>query len=353
MRLALGVSVLVGVGLSAEIRAGRGELRLSVEAWAKAIVVEQDATRVAIIAVDSGELDSSTVAAVRSAVEAATSIPAGNVVMCSTRSGGSRANPAKLAEAARLAATAAVPARISLGAGREESISFARRYLMKDGSVRTDPGRLNPDIVQPAVEIDPQVRVLQFETMAGQPIAWLVNFALGADSGAHPATLAKHLSRLQQGSGLMTLYTVGASANLSPVNVKSREPVSGLRIGTILAAEAMKAWARAAPIESPKLKVLRDGEVQVVAFDSNTAIAVLPGDLFVELGTAIKHASPFPETIIVTLANSCSGTIPTRKGFQEGGLDRARLTIEPGGGERLAETALKLLSAARREMSGR
>ena len=40
---------------------------------------------------------------------------------------------------------------------REDRLSFNRRFHMKDGSVRFNPGELNPDIVRPAGPIDPQV----------------------------------------------------------------------------------------------------------------------------------------------------------------------------------------------------
>lgn len=40
------------------------------------------------------------------------------------------------------------PARMWFARGHEDSVSFNRRYVMKDGSVRTNPGPLNPDIAR-------------------------------------------------------------------------------------------------------------------------------------------------------------------------------------------------------------
>src|SRR5439155_20789858 len=51
----------------------------------------------------------------------------------------------------RKALSARVPeSRVVLGMEREDTIAFYRRYVMKDGSIRTNPGRGNPDIVRPA-----------------------------------------------------------------------------------------------------------------------------------------------------------------------------------------------------------
>jgi hypothetical protein len=34
------------------------------------------------------------------------------------------------------------------------TVSFNRRYLLKDGTVKMNPGRRNPDIVRPAGPVD-------------------------------------------------------------------------------------------------------------------------------------------------------------------------------------------------------
>ena len=41
------------------------------------------------------------------------------------------------------------PAKLSYQRSEAKRISFGRRYLMKDGNVRTNPGTNNPDIVKP------------------------------------------------------------------------------------------------------------------------------------------------------------------------------------------------------------
>ena len=69
----------------------------------------------------------------------------------------------------------------------------------------------------------------------------------------------------------------------------------------------------------------------------------LPGEAFVELGLAIKEASPFAVTPVIELANDAPGYIPTRKGFAEGSYETVNSRIQPGGGEMAVEAAIELL----------
>jgi len=93
---------------------------------------------------------------------------------------------------------------------------------------------------------------------------------------------------------------------------------------------------------------LREGdtiplEVQVVKLSEAAALVALPGEVFVELGLAIKHRSPFRLTLVVELSNDAPGYIPTRKAFAEGSYETVNSRIKPGGGELLVEAALDLL----------
>lgn len=85
-------------------------------------------------------------------------------------------------------------------------------------------------------------------------------------------------------------------------------------------------------------------EVQVFRIDSETAIVGLPGELFVELGLAIKKSSPFKNTIIMSVCNDKMSYIPTEKGFSEGSYEVTNSIVRPGAGEILVKTAVKLLT---------
>jgi len=66
--------------------------------------------------------------------------------------------------------------------GNAPNIAFVRRYVMKDGSVRTNPGVNNPDIVRPIGQVDERVNVVRFDREGADSIV-LVNF------GNHPDTV--------------------------------------------------------------------------------------------------------------------------------------------------------------------
>ena len=61
-----------------------------------------------------------------------------------------------------------------------EPISFVRRFRMKDGSVKTNPGSQNPEIDHPLGEADNTVRLVKFEREGAFDIA-LVNFQTHPD----------------------------------------------------------------------------------------------------------------------------------------------------------------------------
>ena len=89
-------------------------------------------------------------------------------------------------------------------------------------------------------------------------------------------------------------------------------------------------------------------EVQVFRIDAETAIVGLPGELFVELGLAIKRRSPFKNTIVMTVCNDKTSYIPTQKAFREGSYEVTNAIVRPGDGEMLVATALRLLDAIKK-----
>lgn len=86
------------------------------------------------------------------------------------------------AEVAKLALDDLKPARMGYGVGDAPNVSFIRRFRMKDGSVQTNPGVDNPDILHPIGDVDTRVNVLRFDRESGESLV-LVNF------GNHPDTV--------------------------------------------------------------------------------------------------------------------------------------------------------------------
>ena len=86
-----------------------------------------------------------------------------------------------------------------------------------------------------------------------------------------------------------------------------------------------------------------DVEVQVIALGRDLAWVALPGEVFVEVGLAIKRGSPYPVTIVHELAYDWIRYVPDRKGFHEGAYEAINTRCGPGGGEALTDAAIRCL----------
>ena len=85
-------------------------------------------------------------------------------------------------------------------------------------------------------------------------------------------------------------------------------------------------------------------EVQAFRLDRETAIVAIPGEVFVELGLAIKKGSPFKTTIVIELANDNGPSyIPTKQAFVESGYEVLASRLASGGGEKIVDESVRLL----------
>jgi neutral ceramidase len=399
---------------------------------AKALVLEQDGTKVALVLCDLISLTRPIVEEARKLVTENSGVDGGNVTISATHShtgpvlrGGSTRSaaqggeqdiavqytaelPKRIAEAVRLAEASLTNAVASAGFGHEERLSFNRRYFMRDGMVAWNPGKLNTNIVRAAGPIDPDVGVLLVQTPdAKKALATYVNFAMHPDtvgglqmSADYPGALSRSLAEYH-GSDMVTVFANGTCGNINHVDVKWKDPQKGpaeaARIGTILAAEVLQTYPRLKPAGGPlrvhsetvKLplpivseaeieearrisripadtkttqpkfldrvkayKVLdvaaREGkphevEVQVIALGDEVAWVSLPGEIFVELGLAIKKGSPFRYTFIAELANGSVGYIPNREAYPQGAYEVVSSRCAEGSGELLVQSAIHQL----------
>lgn len=86
----------------------------------------------------------------------------------------------KLCDAAVLAVQDLASATLSYTRGVAEKVAFVRRFRMKDGSSRTNPGRLNPDIDHPLGESDDNSSLLIIKR-EGAPEIGIVGFQVHPD----------------------------------------------------------------------------------------------------------------------------------------------------------------------------
>ena len=131
----------------------------------------------------------------------------------------------KFADAAKLALDDLKPARMGWGIGEAPNIAFVRRFRMKDGSVRTNPGVDNPDILHPIGDVDERVNVLRFDRAEDSLV--LVNFGNHPDvvggckiSADWPGFLRQTVEKALPGT--KCLFFNGAQGDVNHVNVHPR-----------------------------------------------------------------------------------------------------------------------------------
>ena len=73
------------------------------------------------------------------------------------------------------------------------------------------------------------------------------------------------------------------------------------------------------------------------------AFVGLGGEVFNEIGQAIKSASPFRHTFVFTHCNGAAGYVPTRPSYAEGGYEVQSSSFAPGADEVLFQQATRLL----------
>jgi hypothetical protein len=78
------------------------------------------------------------------------------------------------------------------------------------------------------------------------------------------------------------------------------------------------------------------------------ALVGIPGELFVELGLALKANPFFAKTFVVGYCNDLIGYIPTRSAYAEGGYEVDTARIAAGSGEAIVDIAVSALAEIRR-----
>ena len=164
------------------------------ELLAKALVIDNGDVRIAMVTCDLIAIPEAIANAVKARIEERCGISPECVMVNATHthSGAGVSNllgmgedegyttwlPLKVADAVELAVKRMQPARAGFASVIEDRISFYRRWLMKDGTVRMNPGLNNPDLVRPMGEIDPELAMMYVEGVDGTPISVVASFSL-------------------------------------------------------------------------------------------------------------------------------------------------------------------------------
>jgi hypothetical protein len=392
--------------------------------YAVACVVSDGTTTVALVGIDELFIGKHSVRQARERIQKNTKIPGANVLVAAshTHSGGpvvsclgTEGDPAYeekvgngIAQAVEEAFAALQPSELGIGLGKEDTISFNRRFLMKDGKEITHPGKpgtkFHDQIVRPSGPIDPDVGVLAARKPGGAVTGIVVNFAchctvVGGNlfSADYVAYLRKHLKEVY-GETTAVVFLNGACGDLTQVDNQStaREfgPEHANMMGAKLAAEAgrtinrmtwMKTLSIGAATETVPVRIrpepdaaaekpafgLGSGPDDVYAAERTLVAAerektpVIPcevqglrigplgiatngSEYFVEHALRIKQASPHKFTWFVELANEYIGYVPTAQAFVGGGYEprTARSSkLAPDAGQKLVEGAIRALNA--------
>ncbi len=277
----------------------------------------------------------------------------------------------------------------SVGKGKAEGVAFNRRFRMTSGLTQTHPRPGNPDIIEPAGPVDPEVGVIGAWDAEGNLTGCLVNFVCHAT--ASPGGIsANYIYYVEQvirgvfGDEVVVVFLAGASGDVTQVEnltkYQGRKAEQSSRfVGGTVGAEAVKVLLREEPgtltpinFDSTLLKISRraprpervtkslelvkqqpaevgatewafakeivlldallkkepvaDVEVQAIQIGP-VVLLTDPAEFFCQFGLDIKAGSPFPLTFPVSLANGCVGYVPTEESFgPRGGGYETRLT---------------------------
>ncbi|HEY3398876.1 MAG TPA: hypothetical protein VGM19_14570 [Armatimonadota bacterium] len=131
-------------------------------------------------------------------------------------------------EALRQAQARATATELAFGSTQVPGLQFVRRYWMRDGSLRTNPGLGNPDVVRPAGEANSELNVVAFRSVCG-PLTLLVNFALHPDTVGGTELSADYPYYLRQalqetlGADTVVLFLNGAAGDINHLDVLGSE----------------------------------------------------------------------------------------------------------------------------------
>ncbi len=367
----------------------RGSESIHDELHAKALVLDDGSTGVALITTDLIGIHRELAAQVRGLVEASVGLGPDRVWMTGSHThfgpavspGGTedeQAGPhdrsyadvlaAKLTTAVKLAHDRLRPARLGAGATRAEGISYNRRLIRQDGKVEMSLTLPPPYEGLKFGPVDPEVGVLRVEGEAdGESIASLVNFA------CHPVSSTDRryeitadypgyaMDLIESVEGGTCLFALGCAGNIVPIQRQGR---SKRHVGLSLGGCALNAlqWIRTTDrvriraarrsIELPlrnrrgRGRKTRPTEIQVFWL-GDIPVVGLPGEVFVELGLRIKKALDASPVLVVSLSNDSAGYIPVRRAYREGGYESRVSPYAPGCGELLVKEALDLAESVR------
>ncbi len=268
--------------------------------------------------------------------------------------------------------------KLSIGSGIEDQVAFNRCFKLKSGKIATHPGKCNPEIVEPAGPVDPEVGIIAAWDENDQLIGCIVNYAChatchGDEISADWIYYLEKTVRGVMGEQANVVFLNGACGDITQVDNQSLRPTEvgekwsryvGIRIGAetlkvLLTAEKGNEFKLVAKTENLILKMRKPSKESImkcrkicqamIALEKKTTefhfakerlildyilsksetknieiqalqigpalILANPSEYFCQYGLDIKKKSNFPYTFVVELANGNCGYVPTEDAF--------------------------------------
>jgi neutral ceramidase len=384
--------------------------------YARAAVFESDGRQIAFVQLDTLSVRWKQVVDIRRRIAETYGFPGDNVMIAATHNhagpavshcGATERDDAYIATMVEkvvamfgVALTRLQEAQVGFGSCADFALSFNRRVVMRDGTVRTQATFDDPDALCMEGTIDPEVAVLAARTPAGELLGVVVNFAChpthqgsnGVLSAGFPGALAAEMKArgcpitvfLNGAAGNLIFFDArfgnrtqtqeelgsGLAADVSRVLAKmvyrdalqleSRSELVSLPFRTLTEAEiggTIKGaqrfvdpaiYDREIPrfVERIRTRGREIAQVQVHLLDEVAYVAI-PAEYFAEDGLRIKEQTYPRHTRIVGFANGMLGYVPHRAAFPRGGYETTfagSSKMAPEAGDLLAECAIKLIA---------
>jgi neutral ceramidase len=272
----------------------------------------------------------------------------------------------KIADTITTAGDHSSAVRIGLLSTRLDGWSLQRRIPTPSGIAMSDSMQpISPELLE-REPVDRRVRGILFRRLDGSVAATIVHavchpvheMCIPRVSPDFPGELCDTLE--ESGRFGMPLFVNGAAGDINPTTVCGGSECAS-RHGKALAACVEEAGSHTGAIQSPRLCVAhREVDLPTRALNGSRtagpcsarinalslgplAMVFLPGEPFVDTGSAIERDSPFEETIVVGFSESSVGYVPPLRVFDEGGYE-----IGPGKWSFLASDAEEIMRRAAR-----
>ena len=179
---------------------------------------------------------------------------------------------------------------VRFGSVKGNPFAFNRRYYMRDGGVKTNPGKLNPDIVKPEGAVDREIGIMAI-TQDARTVGILVNIANHADTIGGDLVSADWPGQMEKtiqaafGYEVPVVALIGCAGNINHFDVKTRR-------NQTCYAEAKRIGAGYAKIvlsRLDKLADLKDGELRVSRASATIPYRTLSAEQVALAETVLKE----------------------------------------------------------------